>query len=101
MTVAMPVAETPPIRANDRIGAARGIFDAWVAGAEATLKASFEVHNAGLAAGLAMLDATSTSQRAALQEWNKAAQRAQEAALQAFKAQVRATERATTPQAKN
>ena len=96
----MLTADTRP-RSNVRLDAARGIFDAWAAGAEATLKASFEVQNAGLAAGLALLDATSTSQRAAFQEWNVAAQRAQAAALEAFQAQVRATERAATPSVKD
>jgi hypothetical protein len=73
----------------------RGAFDAWVTGAESALKATFEVQNAGLAAGLALLDATSSSQRVAFQEFTAAAQRAQSAALEAFQAQVRATERVT------
>jgi hypothetical protein len=92
----MPAADTAP-RSKERFTTARGVFDAWASGTEAALKASFEVHNASLAAGLAMLDATSASQRAAMQEWSTAAQRAQTAALEAFQAQLRAVKRATTP----
>jgi hypothetical protein len=77
-------------RAHDRC-VARGrqqaeVFDSWVTGAEATLKASFELQNASLAAGLAVLDAASASQRSVYQEWDGSARRAQTAALDAFHA---------------
>jgi hypothetical protein len=74
---------------------AHGTFDAWIAGAEATLQAAFEVHNAGLAAARGLLDAASANQRAAFQEWTDAAQRAQTAALDAFHAQLRVTQQVT------
>jgi hypothetical protein len=74
---------------------ARGTFDAWIAGAEATLQATFEVHNAGLTAAQGLLEAAAANQRAAFQEWTNAAQRAQSAALDAFNAQMRIADRAT------
>ena len=69
------------------------MFDAWSAGAEATLKASFELQNASLSAGSALLEAATTSQRAVIQRWDTAAHGAQQAALEAFLAHVRATSR--------
>ena len=71
----------------------RALLTSWLEGAEATLQASFELQNASLAAGLALLDAAATSSRTIYQEWDAAARRAQSAALDAFRAQVRAPER--------
>ena len=78
---------------DDSTEVSRKFFDAWVPGAEATLNATFELQNASLAAGLALLEAASTSQKAVLQQWTTAAKEAQQAALEAFRAQVRATSR--------
>jgi len=66
---------------------------AWVAGAEATFKGTFELQNASLAAGVALLEAAISSQQAVLQQWTTGAKEAQQAALEAFRAQVRATSR--------
>jgi hypothetical protein len=54
---------------------ARGAFDAWIAAAEATLQAAFEVHTASLTAAQAVLEAAAANQRAAFQAWTNAAQR--------------------------
>ena len=78
---------------DDSTEVSRKFFDAWVPGAEATLNATFELQNASLAAGLALLEAASTSQKAVLHQWTTAAKEAQQAALEAFRAQVRATSR--------
>jgi len=61
--------------------------------AEATVKATFEFQNASLAAGVALLEAATTSQRTVIKQWDTAAHSAQQAALEAFRAQVRATSR--------
>jgi hypothetical protein len=71
----------------------RKLFDAWVEGAEAALRASFELQNASLSAGLSLLEATAATERTALQQWDAAAHQAQQAALEAFRAQVRAARR--------
>jgi hypothetical protein len=63
---------------DDSSEVGRKLFNAWVTGAEATLKATFELQNASLAAG-----------RSLLQQWDCVAQQAQEATLDAFHAQAR------------
>ena len=68
------------------------VFTTWVAGIEAGVKATFEVQNAGAAAGLAWFDAASNSERAVFKEWD-AAREVQKAALEAFQAQTRAAAR--------
>jgi hypothetical protein len=82
---------------DDSTEASRKLFDAWTAGAEATLKATFELQNASLSAGSALLEAASTSQRTVVQQWDTAAHGAQQAALEAFRAQVRAISRLFDP----
>src|SRR5579859_3439536 len=61
----------------------RKLFDAWVAGAEATFKGTFELQNAPRAGGPPPLGAGSPSQRAALQQWTPGAKGAKQAALEA------------------
>jgi len=78
---------------DDAAQVSRKVFDAWVSGAEATLNATFELQNASLAAGVALLESASTSQLTVLKQWDTAAHEAQQAALQAFRAQVRAINR--------
>jgi hypothetical protein len=78
---------------DDSTEVSRKLFDAWVAGGEATLKASFALQNASLSAGVALLEAASTSQKAIVQQWDTAAHGAQHAALETFRAQVRASSR--------
>ena len=78
---------------DDATKVSRRLFDAWVTGAEATLKATFELQNASLSAGAGFVEASSKSQLTTLKQWETAAREAQQAALQAFGAQVRATSR--------
>jgi hypothetical protein len=80
---------------GDSADVSRKLFDAWVEGAEAALRASFELQNAGLNASLSLLESTAAAERAALQQWDAAAHQAQQAALEAFRAQVRAAQRAS------
>lgn len=70
----------------------RKVFDAWVAGAEATLRATFDEQNAALSAGLSVVDATTGSNQGAMRQWAETARQAQQAALDAFQANVRAAE---------
>jgi hypothetical protein len=72
--------------------ASRKIFEAWASGVEATLKATFDAENAALAAGLSVLEATSAADRAAMQQWADAARQAQDAAMEAFRTNLRATQ---------
>ena len=72
--------------------ASRKIFEAWASGVEATLKATFDAENAALAAGMSMLEATSAADRAAMQQWADAARQAQDAAMEAFRTNLRATQ---------
>jgi hypothetical protein len=78
---------------EDATDISRKLFDAWVAGAEAALQASFELQNASLNASMSLLEATAATERTALQQWDAAAHKAQQAALEAFRAQVRAATR--------
>jgi prophage DNA circulation protein len=71
----------------------RKFFDAWATTAEASLQASFEVQNAALASGLALFESAVSNQRTALTQWHAAAQQTQQAHLEAFRAQLRATAR--------
>jgi hypothetical protein len=77
-----------PEAADETGDASRRVFEAWVAGTEATLRATFDAQNAALAAGLAIVDATVESQRGLVEEWRRAAEQAQQAALEAFRATV-------------
>ncbi len=60
----------------------RQLFEAWATGAEATLRATFEMQNATLAAGRSVAGAT-------LEQLDTAIRQAQESILQAFQANVR------------
>jgi len=79
--------------ADDTGAASRRVFEAWVAGTEETLRATFDAQNAALAAGLSIMDATADSQRRLVEEWRRAAEQAQQAALEAFRSSVRAAGR--------
>ena len=58
---------------------------------------SYPGSSASLSAGSALLEAATTSQRAVIQQWDTAAHGAQQAALEAFRAQARATSRLFDP----
>jgi len=75
----------------------RNVFSAWAAGTDATLKATFDAQNAALDASIAMLQTTSGTSREALDKWTELARKAQQAALEAFRANVQATEKAAEP----
>jgi hypothetical protein len=58
---------------------------------------TFELQNASLGASLALLETGVASQRNALEQFDTAARQAQQAALDAFRAQVRAASRLGEP----
>jgi hypothetical protein len=60
---------------------------------EATLKATFEAENAALEAGISVIQTTASTDQAALRAWVDAARQAQNAALDAFRANLQATHR--------
>lgn len=68
----------------------RHVFDAWRAGTEAMLRATVDAQNAALAASLSVVDATTMTNKAAMEQWAGIGRRAQQAALEAFQAAVRA-----------
>ena len=72
--------------------ASRKIFEAWATGVEASLRATFAAENAALAAGLSVLQATSAAEQAGLQQWAQAARQAQDAAMEAFRTNLQATQ---------
>jgi hypothetical protein len=76
----------------DSTDASRKIFEAWASGVEATLKATFDAENAALAAGMSMLEATNAADHTAMQQWADAARQAQDAAMEAFRTNLRATQ---------
>jgi hypothetical protein len=78
---------------DDTAEVRRKLFDVWATNAEATLKANYELQNAAFATGLALFDTAATSQRTVVQQWEAAAHQVQQAGLEAFRAQIRASAR--------
>jgi hypothetical protein len=68
----------------------RKLFNAYARGVEAAIKGSFEVQNAMFAAGMSLLDASTTSSRNVAQQWTEAARQAQQAKLEVWQAGVSA-----------
>jgi hypothetical protein len=68
----------------------RKLFSAYTRGVEAAIKGSFEVQNAMFAAGMSLLDASTTSSRNVAQQWTEAARQAQQAKLAVWQAGVSA-----------
>ena len=71
----------------------RKVFSAWASGTGATLRATLEAQKAALDASVWVAGTVAESERDALKRIADAAQRAQEAALEAFRASIRAVER--------
>jgi hypothetical protein len=71
----------------------RRLFDIWVRSGEATLQATFDIQNATFATSLALFESVTSTQSALLKQWQSAAHDAQQASLDAVRAQVRATSR--------
>src|SRR5690349_7281122 len=65
------------------------LFEVWSAGAETTLKATFDLQNAMLNAGLSFLDNTSAGGRRALQEWIGVVHETQAHTLEAWQASMK------------
>ena len=70
----------------------RKVFSAWASGTEATLRTTLEAQKAALDASVWVASTVAESERDALKRIADAAQRAQEAALEAFRASIRAVE---------
>lgn len=70
---------------------ARRVFDAWVQGTETTLQAAFDLENTALQTSLDMMDAGARNSRAAATQWSEVARQAQQAALDAFRATIKAS----------
>ena len=67
------------------------ILDAWATGAEATLKASFDLQNAAIAAGRTLMGPADSPNQALYTQWNDAVRLAQQATLDALNATRRLT----------
>jgi hypothetical protein len=66
----------------------RQLANLWVAGAEANLKAAFELQNAAIAAGHSLFEATGTNP-AFYEQWTTMVRQAQQATLEAWQASKR------------
>ncbi len=75
--------------------ASRKLFDAWATGAEATMRAAFDVQNSALNTSMELLQTGANSNRTLAHQWADVARQAQQAALEAFQANVRAAENLT------
>ncbi len=64
-------------------------FEAWAAGTEAALQATFELQNLAINSGLSLIDAMGSGNRTLFEPWADAVRRAQESALQVFRQNVR------------
>jgi hypothetical protein len=71
-------------------GAGYTVFDFWLDGIEATMRATLSAQSGVLAAGLSLVDATANGGCATLHQWAEMARQAQEAAVDGFQANVRA-----------
>ena len=68
---------------------ARSLFDIWANGAETSLRAALEMQTATLTAGISMLDAATDANKEAFRQWSALAQKAQDAALEAWRSSVK------------
>src|SRR5262249_41532770 len=75
----------------------RQVLDAWTANTEATLKATFELQNAAIAAGRAMIEATGAGNMAFIQQWADVVLQAQQTTLDAWKMSKQDAEKLGTP----
>jgi hypothetical protein len=73
--------------------ASRKLFAAYTAGLTAGLKASFELQNASLAAGVSLIETTSTSNRELVKQFTDTAHQMQKATLEAWEAGMRAADK--------
>ena len=80
--------ETARAYLEQSIEANRKLFSAYAQGIEAALKGGFEVQNAFFAAGMSVLDASTTSSRNVAQQWTEATRQAQQATLEVWQAGV-------------
>jgi hypothetical protein len=71
----------------------RKLFNAYTRGLEAAIRGRFEVQNAMFAAGMSLLDASTTSSRTVAQQWTEATRQAQQATLEVWQAGVGAGDR--------
>jgi hypothetical protein len=67
-----------------------GVFNAYALAVEAAIKGTIAVQNAMFAAGMSVLDASTTSSRNVAQQWTEAARQAQQATLEEWQAGVSA-----------
>jgi len=85
-----------------RLGAEQGLrinrqmIDAWATNTEATLKATFELQNAAIAAGRTVLEATGTGNMAYMEQWADVVRRAQQATLDAWQVNKQAAKKLGT-----
>lgn len=70
----------------------REVFNAWRASTEATMKATFELKNAAINAGLSLIEATGSGSRAMLDQWVDTVQQAQQRTIEAWQSSMRAAD---------
>ncbi len=73
--------------------AGRTLFEAWASGAEASLRAAFELQNTALSAGLSLVEANNASGRDMARHWSAAARQVQQTTLEAWRASVGAAQK--------
>jgi hypothetical protein len=74
----------------------RQLFVSWTRGAEATLKAGFEAHNATFSAAISCIDAINAAQKPATEQWQGVLRQQQKAVLNAWESHVRSVETVLT-----
>jgi hypothetical protein len=77
---------------NEPAELSRHLLDAWAAGAESALKATFELQNAEIAAGLALFTTGADGNRRAIEQWAAVVRKAQQTVLDTLHTTVRAAE---------
>ena len=73
---------------EESLEANRTLFNAYTRGFEAAIRGRFEIQNAMFAAGMSLLDASTTSSRNVAQQWTEATRQAQQATLEVWQAGV-------------
>ncbi len=82
----------PHAAMNETAELKRQLLDAWAAGVDAALKATFELQNAEIAAGLSLFKGAGDVNRVAIEQWAAVVHQAQQAMLETLHANVLAAD---------
>lgn len=86
---AQDVTETTRQTIEETSRASRQVFDTWTQSSETAVRATFDLQNAAIAAGISLVAASNNSIGTVLNQWASVVRQAQQSTLQAWEANVR------------